>query len=164
MAVSGEQRRALHLLAGSAAGATEAIMLGSEDHWPSMVRLTVGGGSCGQPIHGLPPAFYLPASCRRAAGASRSAYPCISLPVTVVAVKRMGGAFLACGFNSRFLSGSGVHAANTQGSMSLFGPWRRTQPLHRSLRRQRTAGMPMAAGTIQSKRHPGHHPAMTARR
>jgi hypothetical protein len=66
--------------------------------------------------------------------------------------KRMGGAFLACGFNNRLLSGSGVQAANTQGSMTPFGPWRRTQPLHRPLRRQRTAGMPMAAGTIQKRR------------
>ena len=74
----------------------------------------------------------------------------------------MGGAFLACGFNNRLLSGSGVQAANTQGSMSPFSPWRQTQPLHRPLRRQRTAGMPMAAGTIQKRRQetpwtpPGH--------
>jgi hypothetical protein len=47
--------------------------------------------------------------------------------------KRMGGAFLACGCNNRLLSGSGVQAANTQGSISPFSPWRQTQPLHRPL-------------------------------
>jgi hypothetical protein len=31
-------------------GANDKAVIALEDRWPSMVRLTVGGGSCGQPI------------------------------------------------------------------------------------------------------------------
>jgi hypothetical protein len=58
----------------------------------------------------------------------------------------MGGTFLARGFLAR-------------------GSWRRTQPLHRPLRRyRRDADGRRDNPKAVARDHPGHHPAMTARR